>query len=110
MHQAAGKAPEPHKGPRDKFGCLLTDATDIEGRWVEHYTELLSAQPMTEEPTGRGECCETFEPGLTVEFEDTLRRVTKLNPRKASGTDWISAELLQAGGGHTARHIPLRRK
>ena len=28
-----------------------------------------------------------------------------LNPRKASGTDWISAELLQAGGGHTARHF-----
>ena len=56
VHQAAGKAPEPHQGLKDKFGCLLTDATDIEGRWVEHYTELLSAQPMT----GRGECCETF--------------------------------------------------
>ena len=64
-HQTAGKAPEPHKGLRDKSGCLLADATDIEGRWVEHYTELLSAQPMTEEqPTGRGECCETFEPGF----------------------------------------------
>ena len=100
-HQAAGKAPEPHKGLKDKFGCLLTDATDIEGRWVEHFSELLSAQPMTE----CGECCETFEPGLTVEFEDILRIVNMLNPRKASGTDWISAELLLAGGGHTARHI-----
>ena len=105
MHQAAGKAPEPHKGLRDKLGSLLTDATDIEGRWVEHYTELLSAQAMTEEPTGRGEYCETFEPSLTVEFEDKLKRVNKLNPRKASGTDWITAELLQANGGHTARHI-----
>ena len=55
--------------------------------------------------TGRGESCETFEPGLTVEFEDILRIVNMLNPRKASGTDWISAELLQAGGGHTARHF-----
>ena len=94
-----------HTRLRDKSGCLLADATDIEGRWVEHYTELLSAQPMTEEPTGRGECCETFEPGLTVEFEDMFRRVNKLNQLQASGTDWISAELLQAGGGHTARHI-----
>ena len=34
-----------------------------------------------------------------------LRRVNKLNPRKASGSDWISAELLQAGGCHTVRHI-----
>ena len=36
-HQAAGKALEPHKGLRDKSGCWLTEATDIEGRWVEHY-------------------------------------------------------------------------
>ena len=28
-HQAAGKAPEPHKGLRDKFGCLLTDALTL---------------------------------------------------------------------------------
>ena len=82
VHQAAGKAPEPHKGIRDKFGCLLTDAIDIEGRWVEHFSDLLSAQPMTEEPTGRGEFCETLESGLTVEFEDMLRRVNKLNPRR----------------------------
>ena len=104
MHQAAGNAPEPHKGLRDKSGHLLTDATDIEARWVQHYTELLSAQPITEEQTGCGECCETCEPDLAVEFDDILTRVNKLNPRKASGSDWISAELLQAGGGHTARH------
>ena len=104
-HQAAGNAPEPHKGLRDKSGCWLTDATDIQARWVEHYTELLSAQPITEEPTGCGECCETCEPGLAVEFDDILGRVNKLNPRKASGSDWIYAELHQAGGGHTARHI-----
>ena len=105
VHQAAGNAPEPHKGLRDKSECLLTDATDIEVRWVQHYTELLSAQPITEERTGCGECFETCEPDLAVEFDDILRRVNKMNPRKASGSDWISAELLQAGGGHTARHI-----
>ena len=54
VYQAAGNAPDPHKRLRDKSGCLLTDATDIKARWVEHYTELLSAQPITEEPTGRG--------------------------------------------------------
>ena len=104
-HQAAGKAPEPHRGLRDKSGCLLTDATDIQARWVQHYTELLSAQPITDEPTGCGECCETCETDLAVEFDDILVRVNKLNPRKASGSDSISAELLQAGGGHTARLI-----
>ena len=105
VQQAAGKAPEQHKGLRDQSGRLLTDATDIEGRWVEHYTELLSAQPITEESTTCGKCTETFEPGLAVEFDDILKRVNKLNPRKASGSDWISAVVLQAGAGHTALHI-----
>ena len=75
VHQAAGNAPEPHKGLRDKSGCLLTDATDIEARWVEHYTELLLAQPITEETTGSGECVRTYEPGLAVGFAAILTRV-----------------------------------
>ena len=64
--QAAGKAPEPHKGLRDKSGCLLTDAEDIEGRWVEHYTEMLSAQPITEESTRSAKCLEMSESGLSI--------------------------------------------
>ena len=64
VQQAAGKAPEPHKRLRDKSGCLLSDAKDIEGRWVEHYTKLLSAQPITEESTGSGKCLEMSESGF----------------------------------------------
>ena len=55
---------------------------------------------FTETSLGKGTHPESPDSGLVVDFVVVLKRVNKLNPRKDCGSGWISAELLQAGGGH----------
>ena len=55
---------------------------------------------FTETSLGKGTRPESPDSGLVVDFVVVLKRVNKLNPRKACGSGWISAELLQAGDGY----------
>ena len=104
VKRMAGQPPNPHKGIKHEDGHILTEQTEIEQRWKRHYCEVLAATD-----TGGEAKCAAGKPldviSDKLNFAHFLKMVRKLNGDKAVGPDGITAHLLQAAVGHSARHL-----
>ena len=72
----------------------LTQPEDIQGRWCEHYTELLNRHPIVDESAF--DLIEQREPIVFLEevpsWDEINMSVKQMN--KAPGMDGITAEIL----------------
>ena len=80
---------------KSREGTLLTDKTDIQKRWTEHFDTLLNRpstidQSAIDEMEQRPMVDKLAEPPTEKEVAEAIQ---KLQPNKAPGPDGISPEV-----------------
>ena len=94
---------------KDSSGKLLSTKDEVIGRWTEYCSELYK---------GKQDCSTTVaelisiapplreEGEMDILFEEVQAAIDRLKRNKSSGTDGITAEMIQAGGEPLARVLP----
>jgi hypothetical protein len=93
---------------RNKDGKMLQDKEEIKNRWTEYcrtlYQDTGTAKNTVDEleklapPPSEDE-------SDSILYEEVVSAIKRLKPRKSTGTDQISGEMIQAGGEVLAREI-----
>ena len=81
---------------RDKQGKLLTDETEQNARWAEHFKEILNREPPTEEAIisdNQTELDINIEPPTKGEI---VNAINSLKNNKAPGVDNLNTELFKS--------------
>ena len=80
----------------DKNGQVLSEGTDVIGRWKEHFEGLFQEANSPYLATQHSEA--TPEDDLEIVKEEVRRSIKRLKTQKAPGTCGIVPEMLKAGG------------
>ena len=106
IKRLSGVAPRPLKGLKNKTGDILRNEIEIRQRWIEHYTEVLSATFANSLDEACPQCTPKFQVGsFWPSLYTIFCMVISLDGNRGVGTDQISAFFYKIAPWSVARFL-----